>query len=43
LAGNITDNTIYTNQQGTVIFNPAGDNFRRIILTAQANCRNLSL
>jgi type IV pilus assembly protein PilW len=43
LAGNITDNTIYTNQQGTEIFNPAGDNFRRIILTAQANCRNLSL
>ena len=43
LAGNITDNTAYTNQQGTVIFNPAGDNFRRIILTAQANCRNLSL
>jgi type IV pilus assembly protein PilW len=43
LDGNISDNNTYTNQQGTVIFNPAGDRFRRIALTGQANCRNLGL
>jgi type IV pilus assembly protein PilW len=43
LDSHITDNNAYTNQQGTVIFNPAGDRFRRITLTGQANCRNLGL
>ena len=38
-----TDNTVYRNQQGAVIFNGGGDNFRRLSLTAQVNCRNVGL
>jgi type IV pilus assembly protein PilW len=38
-----TDNTVYRNQQGAVIFNGGGDNFRRLSLTAQVNCRNIGL
>jgi type IV pilus assembly protein PilW len=33
--------TVYTNQQGDQIFVAPGDNFRRKLLTAQVNCRNL--
>jgi type IV pilus assembly protein PilW len=43
LTDKTTDNNIYRNQQGTAIFGPAGDKFRRISLTAQANGRNLGL
>ncbi len=38
-----TDNTIYTNQQGTVIRPAQNDNFRRIRLTATVKVRNLGL
>jgi hypothetical protein len=38
-----TDNTIYTNQQGTVILPAQNDNFRRIRLTATVKVRNLGL
>jgi len=38
-----TDNTIYTNQQGTEIFSAPNDNFRRIRLTATVKVRNLGL
>ncbi|MBU4242643.1 MAG: prepilin-type N-terminal cleavage/methylation domain-containing protein [Nanoarchaeota archaeon] len=38
-----TDTAIYTNQQGTTVFGPGGDNFRRKRLTAEVNCRNLGL
>ena len=34
--------TVYTNQQGDQIFIAPGDNFRRKLLTAQVNCRNLA-
>ena len=34
--------TVYTNQQGDQIFVAPGDNFRRKLLTAQVNCRNLA-
>ncbi|OPX36370.1 MAG: hypothetical protein B1H12_07155 [Desulfobacteraceae bacterium 4484_190.2] len=34
--------TVYTNQQGDQIFVGPGDNFRRKLLTAQVNCRNLA-
>ncbi|MFH1935172.1 MAG: prepilin-type N-terminal cleavage/methylation domain-containing protein [Pseudomonadota bacterium] len=34
--------TAYTNQQGDQIFIAPGDNFRRKLLTAQVNCRNLA-
>ena len=37
------DSVVYTNQQGTGIFGPANDNFRRKRLTAQVRCRNLGL
>ena len=39
----LTDNTIYTNQQGTVILPAQNDNFRRIRLTATVKVRNLGL
>ncbi len=38
-----TDNTIYTNQQGTVILPAQNDNFRRIRLSATVKVRNLGL
>jgi type IV pilus assembly protein PilW len=38
-----TDNTIYTNQQGTEILSAQNDNFRRIRLTATVKVRNLGL
>ena len=34
--------TVYKNQQGEQIFVAPGDNFRRKLLTAQVNCRNLA-
>ena len=34
--------SVYTNQQGNQIFVAPGDNFRRKLLTAQVNCRNLA-
>jgi len=37
-----TDTDVYMNQQATVIFGPKNDNFRRKLLTAQVNCRNLA-
>jgi type IV pilus assembly protein PilW len=37
------DTEIFRNQQGTVIFGPANDNFRRKRLTAEVRCRNLGL
>jgi type IV pilus assembly protein PilW len=38
-----TNNNVYTNQLGTVIYKAPGDNFRRKLLTAQIKCRNLGL
>jgi type IV pilus assembly protein PilW len=38
-----TDTETYTNQQGTTVFGPGGDNFRRKRLTAEVKCRNLGL
>jgi type IV pilus assembly protein PilW len=40
--GRYTDTDVYMNQQTTVIFGPKNDNFRRKLLTAQVNCRNLA-
>lgn len=37
------DTTIYTNQQGDVIFGPANDGYRRLLLTTEVLCRNLTL
>lgn len=37
----LKNTTVYTNQQGDQIFVAPGDNFRRKLLTAQVNCRNL--
>jgi type IV pilus assembly protein PilW len=34
---------IYENQQGTSVFTPAGDSFRRRLLTEEFKCRNLGL
>ena len=38
-----TDDRVYHNQQGAVIFDATGDYFRRVSLSAQANCRNSGL
>lgn len=38
-----TDTATYSNQQGSTVFGPAGDSFRRKRLTAEVNCRNLGL
>jgi type IV pilus assembly protein PilW len=35
------DDNIYTNQQGDVILGQQNDNFRRMRLTTEINCRNL--
>lgn len=37
------DTAIYKNQQGTVIFGPANDGYRRLLLTTEVVCRNLAL
>lgn len=37
------NNTVYRNQQGTVIYTAPGDSYRRDLLTAQIKCRNLGL
>ncbi len=37
------DNTVYTNQQGTVLFAAPGDSFLRLLLTTTVNCRNLGI
>ncbi|MGD8228646.1 MAG: prepilin-type N-terminal cleavage/methylation domain-containing protein [Desulfobacteraceae bacterium] len=34
---------VYQNQQGTSVFTPAGDSFRRKLLTEEFKCRNLGL
>lgn len=39
---NYVNTTIYTNQQGTVILPPPGDNFRRRLYRSSVVCRNLS-
>jgi type IV pilus assembly protein PilW len=36
-----TDTQQYQNLRGNVIFGPANDNFRRLLLTASINCYNL--
>jgi type IV pilus assembly protein PilW len=43
LGNQTTDNRVYRNQQGTVIFDAGSDKFRRISLSTQANCRNAGL
>jgi type IV pilus assembly protein PilW len=43
LGNQVTDDRVYSNQQGTVIFDAGGDRFRRVSLSAQANCRNSGL
>jgi type IV pilus assembly protein PilW len=35
------DDNVYTNQQGDVILGQQNDNFRRMRLTSEINCRNL--
>lgn len=37
------DTTVYKNQQGTVIFGPANDGYRRLLLTTQVLCRNMAV
>ncbi len=37
------DHNTYTNQQGNTLLADPGDNFRRIVLTADLQCRNLGL
>ena len=34
---------VYENQEGTSVFTPAGDSFRRRLLTEEFKCRNLGL
>lgn len=41
--GSTVDNTVYTNQQGTVILAAPGDSFKRLLLTTTVNCRNLGV
>ncbi len=38
-----TNNLIYENLQGDVVYGPAGDQLRRIMLKGQIKCRNLGL
>ena len=38
-----TNNTVYRNQQNTIILPAQNDNFRRKLLTAEIKCRNLGL
>jgi type IV pilus assembly protein PilW len=38
-----TDHHTYTNQQGDILLADPDDNFRRIVLTADVQCRNLGL
>ena len=38
-----TDNRTYNNQQGDILLADPNDNFRRIVLTADIQCRNLGL
>jgi type IV pilus assembly protein PilW len=38
-----TNNTVYRNQQNTIILLAQNDNFRRKLLTAEVKCRNLGL
>lgn len=40
---NYLDRTEYRNQKNRVIFGPAGDGYRRSMLTSQIRCRNLGL
>ena len=37
------NNFVYRNQQGKTVFGPAGDGFRRMMLSTQVSCRNLGL
>jgi len=37
-----TDNKVYYNQQGTAIFGPANDGFRRILVSTKVKFRNLN-
>jgi type IV pilus assembly protein PilW len=41
LARKVTDNTVYRNPQGTVVFTAPGDQFRRQMVTTTIKCRNL--
>ena len=38
-----TNNFVYKNKQGATVFGPAGDGYRRRVLTTQVKCRNLGL
>jgi type IV pilus assembly protein PilW len=38
-----TNNTVYRNQQNTIILSAQNDNLRRRLLTAEVKCRNLGL
>ena len=38
-----TDHKTYTNQQGVNLLIDPNDNFRRVVLTADVQCRNLGL
>ncbi|WP_319408631.1 prepilin-type N-terminal cleavage/methylation domain-containing protein [uncultured Desulfosarcina sp.] len=38
-----TDNTVYRNPQGTVVFTAPGDQFRRRMVTTTIKCRNMGL
>ncbi len=41
LMNKVVDNQVYTNQRGQIILPAQNDNFRRMILTANIQCRNL--
>jgi type IV pilus assembly protein PilW len=38
-----TNNFVYKNKQGKIIFGPVGDGYRRSVLATQVNCRNLGI
>lgn len=41
LARKVTDNTVYRNPQGTIVFTAPGDQFRRQMVTTTIKCRNM--
>lgn len=43
MARKVTDNTVYTNPQGTAVFTAPGDQFRRRMVTTTIKCRNMGL
>ncbi len=40
---NYKDTAVYSNQQGNVVFGPANDSYKRLLLTTEVLCRNMAL